>query len=259
MMAVTDASAQPSQPGPAPAEDTLQVNLGAGALAFSAYPGSGRARVLPLPYLDATYAETAFVSFPELLRVDALRALGIEAEGLSAGPLLRFNFGRRERDNQRGLRGFGDVDAAPELGGYVSYAFGGGLSARVTATNAIGGHEGFVGNIGISYAAAILGPVFAVLTPSVTIVDARYGRAFYGIDRAQAVRSGRPTFRAGAGIERAGISAVLTLPVSDRVSLVALGDYARLLGDAADSPITRGPGGSRDVFAAGLFLTYRLY
>ena len=46
--------------------------------------------------------------------------------------------------------------------------------------------------------------------------------------------------------------------MTDRVSIVALTTYSRLLGDAADSPLGADRG-SPDQFAAGLFLSYKIW
>jgi outer membrane protein len=247
-----------SQPAGAPGRD-FEIRIGAGAFVASAYPGSDRIRVLPLPSVNASYQQTAFVSFPEILRLDAVRAFNGQRGALSAGPVVRFGFGREESRNRSALRGLGDVDDTVELGGFAGYDLGGGFSVRATAVQAAGGHEGFLANLAVSYAQRLPGGLFAAVSPSITYADARYHEAFYGIDGLQSGRSGRAPYRPGDGIERAGITAFVSVPITDRLSLLTFAGYARLLGDAADSPIVRGPGGSADQFGGGIFLSYQLY
>lgn len=251
------ALALPAAAQPAP-RDGLSLTLGGGALAFPAYPGGSRARFLPLPFIEAGYAETVFLSFPEIARVDVPRALGLQADGFSAGPLARFRFGRRERDDSRDLRGLGNVPGTVELGGFAAYRLGGGFSLRGNLTRGAGGHDGVVADVALGYARRV-GPVLLAASAGPSIVDGTYNRAFYGVDARQAARSGRPAYRPGGGVERVSLNLVGNLPLNDRWGLTGFGSYGRLLGDAADSPIVTGRGGSPDQFAAGLFLTWRAW
>ena len=74
--------------------------------------------------------------------------------------------------------------------------------------------------------------------------------AFFSIDRRQAFRSIYSRYDADAGFKDAGIGIRFDHEFTDRVALLAALRYARLIGDAADSPIVEGPGGSRPIHRA---------
>jgi outer membrane scaffolding protein for murein synthesis (MipA/OmpV family) len=251
------AFAQADQDGPPPHNGPFVLNLGAGGLVAPYYPGATKYQALPLPSIDASYEDSAFVSFPDILRVDALHFIRTGMPDLSAGPLVRFRFGRNQSDDPGQLRGLDNLPDTVELGGFVAYNLTPAVSVRANVGQSIDDKEGLVADVGISYARQF-GPLTLIGTPSVGLIDTNYARTYYGINTGQASASGRPYYRPGGGVERTGIAFAATLPVTDKVALVATGSYGRLVGQAADSPIVR-QGGSANQFVAALFVTYALY
>jgi outer membrane scaffolding protein for murein synthesis (MipA/OmpV family) len=247
-------AAPPSGP---PASQGLQVRLGAGVLAIPDYLGSRTYRAQPLPYVDATYGDFAALNYQDGLTLNAVR-LG----GLTAGPSLRVRFGQDESDNRRVLRGIGNVGTAVEAGAFAAYEAGSLRFRAVAGQDIAGGHKGFVAELGATYTTAVFGtaagPWLLAAGPTLSLADGRYERSYFGIDPAQAARSGRPVYRPGGGAEGVGVAATLILPITRTVAITAVAALNRLLSDAAQSPLVRGGVGSANQLTGGVFLTYQI-
>ena len=98
------------------------------------------------------------------------------------------------------------------------------------------GNDGCVLKGAVSYG-TFLPPVILAITPGLTLVDNNYSRSFFGISSEQPRRSGLPAYDAGGRLQSADLALTAIHPVTDRVSIVALTTYSRLLGDAADTPL----------------------
>eukprot|EP01037_Dinobryon_pediforme_P010979 gene10979-11060_t len=231
------------------AQDGLQIRLGAGALIAPRSAGSDRSKVTVLPYIDAAYGERVRVSVQDGLVVKAF-----QSNGFSAGPVVRLRLGQKESDDRRALHGLGNVGTSVELGGFVGYTIGDFEARVIVGQDVAGGHKGLVGELNATYSTAVFGtsagPWIVATGPSLTIVDSRYNRSYFGVDAKQSARSGRPQYRPGGGLEAAGFAATLVIPIAKHVAVTGLLGYNRLLDDAARSPIVR-KGGSPNQFSAG--------
>ena len=236
----------------APPAGTFSVSLGGGGLVAPDYPGSNHYAFRPLPALDVKYGDLIFLSVQ-----DGLGANLVNLDGFKAGPLAVFQPGRHQSDNSSVLRGLGTVGDSIAVGGFASYTLGD-WTAKVTGVQDVtNGNDGFVLNGTVSYG-TFVPPVILAVTPGLTVVDNSYNRSFFGISQEQSRRSGLPQHEADGGLESADLALTAIYPVTDRLSLVALTAYSRLLGDAADSPLVRDEG-SPNQFVAGLFLSYKIY
>ena len=117
-------AAAAQQPPEKPAErKDWDIRIGAGALLQPDYEGSDDYEVAALPFLMVNYRDLVF------LRGTTLGANAFTWQGprpsdkLQLGPLVRYQFGR-DADDSDDLRGMGDIDAATELGGFITYSIG---------------------------------------------------------------------------------------------------------------------------------------
>ena len=246
-----------TQPGE-PQKQGFHLRLGAGGLITPDYTGSKSYLFQPLPYVDATYGEVAALSYQDGLTVNAVH-LG----DFTAGPVARLRFGRSVSDNRTVLRGLGDIGPSVELGGFAAYDAGPINLRGIVAQDVAGGHKGLVAEFGASYTrpvfATAAGPWLLIAGPSLTVVDGQYNRSVFGINASQSKLSGRSIFRPGGGLEGAGFSTTLVVPITEKIAVTALAGYDRLLSDAARSPIVRNGVGSANQFTGGLFLTYQFF
>jgi outer membrane protein len=79
-----------------------------------------------------------------------------------------------------------------------------------------------------------------------------YMSAYFGIDAADAARSGLDQHGADAGFENVAFGGSLTYNFSERWSASGLASYSRLLGDAADSPVVKDQGDKNQFFGGAL-------
>lgn len=228
------------------------VSLGPGVIVAPRYPGSDGFRVLPIPALEVRNESGLFLSGQGGLGFEVIRTASI-----AAGPIVRPDFGRRQSDIDEFVPGLGSVGFAPELGGFAEYRFGGGVSARLEARQALGGHEGFRAEAGLRYSGRSGSFIYA-FGPNLSFSDRSYMQSYFGVSPTESAASGLPEFQPSAGIESLGLSGFTSYPLTDGIQLSAFAGYDRLLGDAADSPVSAGPNGSADQFSFGLALSFRL-
>lgn len=213
------------------------------------YPGADGGRISPL--------------------VDVARARGdepyaFEAVDESFGiPLFnrdRFAFGPSANlQGRRRLQDVGgvldEVGFTVEVGGFLQYALTPSVRLRGEVRQGLGGHKGMIANIGADYVARRGDDWLFSLGPRVTIANARYNRAYFGITPAAAARSGLPAYDPGGGVEAVGATAGYIKQFTPRWGIYGYAKYDRLVGKPADSPVVA-RFGSRDQLSGGVALTY---
>jgi len=83
-----------------------------------------------------------------------------------------------------------------------------------------------------------------------------YMSSYFGIDAADAARSGLDQYNADEGFKDVSVGGALTYGFFERWSVAVLGSYTRLIGDAADSPVVDDVGNENQFFA-GTLVNYR--
>lgn len=242
-------------------QDDWKFTIGAGAMYKPAFVGSKYYQALAFPDIKVEYKDRFFASLFEGVGYNV-----INSDGWRAGPIMKFDFGRTEDDDNpfriagkktNALRGLGDVDATPELGGFVEYNFEP-FSATIELRQGVGGHEGLVGDISLNYMGFIeqLGPpIMYAFGPRATFADANYNNAYFGINQTQSANSGLARYSAEAGLVSYGIGGFAMISISDSVSLGVFGGYDRLSSEVADSPLIK-ERGDENQFMGGLRITY---
>jgi outer membrane scaffolding protein for murein synthesis (MipA/OmpV family) len=147
------------------------------------------------------------------------------------------NFGREESDNSR-LNGLGDIDFGGDLnifleGNFEPFSLG--MSGRV---GVLGDAVGTVISVYAGYRQPITEQLTGRVRTTLSWADDRWTEDYFGINAAQSAASGLPVFDTSDGISTASVSAGLSYAITPSVSLTGTARYTRLLGDAADSPIT---------------------
>jgi len=231
------------------------VHLGAGTLLSPDYEGSDDYGISVRPLFSFRYRDLVEVD-TKRLNVNLIGSnLLLPNERFKAGVLLEVDFGRDESDHAN-LQGLGDVDIGLETGVFFSY-HSGPVRARIRLQQEVaGGHSGMraIGDLRlIFYKTEKLVTAGSI---GLTWSDGDYMDAFFSITGNQSAASGLPAFNAGSGFKDAGFSLSARYSLSRHWSLLAHTSYARLLGDAKDSPIVR-QGGSPDQLLGGVFALYR--
>lgn len=184
----------------------------------------------------------------------SLRVRLINDKPWRLGPIVRLRDGRDEDDNSD-IEGLGDDDVAVEVGGFLRYK-NGPYRLRLTAAQDVAeAHDGAVINFGAGAQIPLARPWF-LLMANVTWGDGSYMNSYFGVTPSESQNSGLRPFRADAGLQSAGFTLSSRVPVWRRLSLVGAFKYERLLGDAADSPVTDDVGDPNQI-SANLGLIWR--
>lgn len=246
-------------PGDAPANGARgkdwDIRAGVGALYQPDYEGSDDYEVSPLPMLMINYRDLVFLRGPTL-GVNAFTWQGERAGSkLQIGPLLRYQFGRDEGDNDA-LRGMGDIDGSFEIGGFINYGLGPWSAGLTLFQDVSGSHDGLTAKLSAGHRLP-LGPQLMLRSEiSAAWASDDYVATFFGVTAAQSTRSGMRQYAPEAGFKDVGISFNLDYKLTESWGLTGQVAYKRLLSDAADSPLVEDRG-SADQLTTGLFVTYK--
>jgi outer membrane protein len=176
----------------------------------------------------------------------------VEAGPVEFGPALSFKGKRKAADIGVPLH---EVGFSFEIGGFAQTYVAKNLRVRAEARQAVSGHDGLVGELSADYIARDGDNWLFSVGPRVTLADAKYHRAWYGITAADSAASGLAQYRPGGGVEGVGIAAGYLRQLNKRIGISAYARYDHLVGDAGSSPYVR-TAGSRSQPSVGLALSY---
>ena len=253
------APARPAGPPMAPQGWTMTV--GVAPVFGMAWQGSKDTALSIFPDLRVNYKDTLFLSVQDGLGWNA-----VNQDGWKAGPIVRARFGRNEDDGgspfliaggSDALRGMGDVDIAGEAGGFVEKRLGAKKQWRLRAEvrQGFGGHEGVVGDVLAQYSGRS-GKVIYAVGPRATFASGDFMRTYYGVDGAQAARTGLAVSRPDGGLVSYGMGASLIRPLDRKRAVAVFAGVDRLGGEPAGSSLIR-ERGQRTQFSIGLGYSYR--
>lgn len=251
--------------------DNWKVSLGGGLLYNPRYEGSKRHSVKALPYFDLVWKDTLFFN-----PIDGLGANLFDYQGFKVGAALGYDFGRKEKNSRSELKGLGDINAGGTARGFLEYDLKL-AKAKASVTKYLVGSKGVTTQIGLStfvplsvllgqsmgeaYAASQtkgeknghgLSGTALTLGVSAQWADKAYMRDYFGVNATQAARSGKKAFEAKAGFKSFSTDLGLLVPLTDHVIIGSKVSYTRLIGDAADSPLSL----DDNQLGAQLFATY---
>lgn len=240
-----------SEPG-AVQQGNVRVSLGMGVALRPDYAGSRSQTLMALPVVDVRYRDTLFLS-----TTGGLPSLGanlVNDGTWRVGPVVRLRFPRQEKANAV-LRGMGDVDWTPELGGFVEYRAGffrlGGEIRR-----GVGDHDGVVAELRADAVARPADGLTLSFGPRLNLGDESFTRRYFGVDALQSARTGYGLHRPGGGVTSVGAAVFASYALTSRLSLTGIVEFNRLQGGAADSPLVRGGRGDANQVFTALSLTY---
>ncbi|ANN58774.1 MipA/OmpV family protein [Mesorhizobium loti] len=205
------------------------VVLGGGAIIVPKYEGSNEFKVMPVPFVSATFLDT--------VRVDPTGAnIAVYEHGpFELSARLGYDMGRKEDDADR-LRGLGDVDMGAVVGAKAAVKFG---PAKIYAQldKTIGGSDGMQGTLGIEVTQPLSQSWMVGAGASVVFADEKYMQAYFGVTPEQSARSGLTQYDARAGLKRADFSISATYTLNHNWMVRGQAGVGILMGDAADSPV----------------------
>lgn len=249
------------------------LSVGVGVAYNPSYSGSDDYNVNILPIVQGSVWGIDINPRPAGLAIDLVPDPE-EGVSFSAGPMIRLRNDRTNIDdiNDDVVALYGELDRAVEIGGSVGVNFPkvlnpyDSLSVNVDAAwDVAGAHDGMFVSPSVTYFTPLSRATAASLTFSTTFVDDNFADYYYTVPPINTFAPDPnllPGFQAEGGQQSYGVNLLLAQDLSGDVtdgglSLVALGGWSKLVGDAADTPFTSIRGDDDQWFGAiGLGYTF---
>jgi MipA family protein len=232
---------------------------GYGSLGLSLLPEyEGSSSYVLMPYVEG---RLNYENYYARFEGGALRFNLLDSEQWHAGPLIGFRRGRGNVNSP--VRFFNHLDDTETAGGFIEWEHvaedpRSGETVTVMADNAVYGEKGgwaIVTRASIRRPVEAINPGFIVsLTGDLSWVSRPYMRQYFGVSPVDSAASGLPVYAPGDGFNRVGVALSVDQFLSRHFSVGLRGYYARLMGPAADSPVTGAP----DQYFAGIVAGYVL-
>ena len=241
--------------GPVAAQDTggFSGRATVGIVTVPEYEGAEDRQTFPLLSLRYQPGER-WIEFEGT----TLRANLLASGRLSAGPVLRYRFGRDDGVSDSAVAALPEIDAGAELGVFLRTTLDMGtmpvdLSAEILA-DVSGVHDSWSASLGAGHTTFVGERWRITAGAGIDVIGDGYAETHYGVTAAGAAASGLPAYRPDGGLAAAGLTLNLGYGLGPGSEITGLLVWRRLLGDAADSPITER--GSADQLLVGLGYTW---
>jgi outer membrane scaffolding protein for murein synthesis (MipA/OmpV family) len=214
-----------------------QVELGLGAQYAPVFDGISHYQAQPGPVIDIRYKDIAFASTGEGVGFNLFSFRHVRF-----GAAITYDLGRSPHLDGEDFTGLGTIHPAPEFKIFAGYALAKAfpLVIRVDARKQLGATNGYVGDAGAYLPMPGSSQGFAwFVGPTVTLADSRYMNGYFGVSQAQAQNTRYRRYKAAAGFKSAGFGLSADYFVTPHFIISVNAAFNRLLGSAAESPITQ--------------------
>lgn len=216
--------------GKPPAETAIRV--GFIALGGANYQGSNEQKISVVPAV-LYHSSTGLFADP------------FSGIGYSFEPVGDLQYGVRVnletgRSVDAALPGFEKIKARVNPGTFANYAVNDKLTLKSALRLGVGeGADGSLLNLGASYRVYNENYISVALNASVKYANSSYMRSYFGVSSAQSTASGFKTYQPSAGVSTAQVGVTAGFPISRQIYIFSNVSMQRLLGDAANSPLTK--------------------
>jgi outer membrane scaffolding protein for murein synthesis (MipA/OmpV family) len=208
------------------------IRVGAVALTGPNYQGASEQKASAVPGVFIQAANGVFA--------DPLNGIGYvfaPAGDLQYGLRVNIETGRSVDD---ALPGFDKVKARLNPGAFANYVVNDKLTLRSALRLGMGdGADGSLLHLGASYKVLQAGFFSMTLSASLKYADSNYLQTYFGVSPAQSNASGLKAYQPSAGFVASKVGVTAAMPLSREVFVFANVSTQRLMGDAANSPLTR--------------------
>lgn len=209
-----------------------RATVGVAAVAAPTFDGAEALRVQVVPDFDVRWRNRFFAS----VRTGAGWNVAT-ADGWRAGPYVKLDFGRDE-GRSAALKGLGDVDPALDAGVFAerTWRF---ARASIEVRRGLGADRGAIAELGGDLKFRLSEAIGLSAGPRIRLADGRRLATYFGVDAAQAAKSGLPQHTPAAGFESAGFAGAIVVRPTPATTITLFGEQTRLLGGAASSPLVQ--------------------
>lgn len=214
--------------------DNWDVKVGVGARYGAAFPGSGETKVGAMPLVEATRDDGKYF-------VGTRKGVGmnvVNTETTKAGVALTYVKGRDSDDDDR-LNGIQDIDAAAGARVFGEYAVTPAVRVNGHVQQELGGSNGMTATVGVGTMRPVNEKLRLRAGVDTTYASGKHMREWYGVSAVQSGASGLSQFKAESGLRDVTANVGADYAVTDRLSANVGASMGMLLGDAADSPVSK--------------------
>ena len=238
-------------------DSSWNIRLGGSVFAKPKYEGSNTYEVGGFPIVVPEFNASASGGFGNRVKfrgLDDIRFRALSAGGFEIGPVAGYRSGR-DQDDGRLLGGLGDIDGGLVLGGYVGYRLGYVLLDAAASTAVTGDNSGFQFRFGAESTYHIYDRIEFTGRVGATYASDDYMDTYFGVTAPQAKASmaGLSAFDASSGFKDIHVELGTKIELTTSLNLLLGARYARLIGDAADSPVIE----TADQFSGSIGLSYK--
>lgn len=228
------------------------LTVGATGMAMPKFDGSKdyMFRASPIISLGKAGPEARFTS-----RNDNISLSLIDDGNIRAGVTGKLIFGRDDDDASE-LEGWGEIPFGGEAGVFMEFYPTDWMRLRAEVRHGIESHGGVVGDLSVDAFRDVTETIRISGGPRLSMASSDFFEAYYGLDAAEAVVAGISPYSPDGGLKSLGVGGAVTWKTTDKLTTSLFGEYARLMGPAADSSLVR-EAGSRNQFTVGVSAAYR--
>jgi outer membrane protein len=209
-----------------------KTSIGLGVGIAPDYEGSEDYEAVPLPYARVTWGDNGNYV---LLNGNNVRA-NLWSEKWQAGPLLQYRKERDSVENSR-VKRMKDIDSAVEAGAFIAYQSGPWRLGLDVAADTSDEHDGYLVTLRGGYTCTQTENLKITTSLSITYADDDYMETYFQVDAGNVGTSGLPFYNADSDIKDVGLSVVADYSLNKSWSIMGIGSYTCLVGDAEDSPV----------------------
>ncbi|SHN33165.1 Outer membrane scaffolding protein for murein synthesis, MipA/OmpV family [Duganella sacchari] len=224
--------------GPMPAAAGDSFSAGAGLAYVPEYAGADKSRVIPLPFIERTFANGVFLS--------TMRGIGYQTQlgDFNLSGALSYDGGREDHkenyfSGSDALKGMGKIQGTAQAVLSVGYNIGTvGLSLS-TKQNLSHREYGYTFALGASTALYTTASDQIGLSVSAEYGDKKHNQTYFGVTTTQSAASGYRAYTAKAGFNNLTAGLNWNHVINSSWSVYSAAGVTRLTSDAADSPLTK--------------------
>ena len=238
------------------------LTAGIGVAAGPSYEGSDNYTISPLPVVLGSIGGIDFQPRGPGIAFDFIPDQKDAKIDFILGPVVRARFDRQNSIKDPVVRSLGKLDFAVEVGPFAGVQVNRVLNPYDSLTAQVdlrwdvaGAHDGMVIYPSLTYFTPLSRGVATSLSVSAEHVDDDYADYYFSISPTGSAASGLPIFTATGGWKNVGITSLTAIDLDGDItnggfSLIFLGSYSRILGDAKRSPVTAIRGSANQFFGA---------
>ncbi len=227
-----------------------EISIGGGAGMAPDYEGSDDYEFVPIPFARVAFDNGMFVTVEGL----TAKANLIPSKIWRLGPMYNYRGSRSDVDNNRVDR-LSNVSDAHELGAFGGFDYKNWFVFLEYLADMGDAHDGSLGTArgGYNWVASESWTLSFGL--STTYASGDYMSTYFGVDDADAAKSGLRTFNADEGLKDVAFDLGIGCQFTDHIGGRFIGQYKLLINDADESSPVTNEGSQHQIFG-GLLVVY---